>query len=280
MRHSACGAFTLIEMLVVIAIIALLISIIVPSVNHGLMNARRTASLSNLRQIGTALNMYAVDHGRFPDQAGGSAVSVMVLAGKQGQAAGGGGASGAYGTPPSQRPLNPYLGFEDIPDNGEVPIVRSPADNGPDSWNRPARSPHTTWEPISWPCGEPARLPKGTIGSPNPAKTAFAWCSRTATPEPSASNPPDWSPPNTVFFGLGPESEFPDGRRPRRDCLRRRARRCLRGAGGGPRGRAGARAPCCWRHRAASAASGPTACFRLSLTPGRKPATPLPSTRA
>lgn len=46
----------MIEMLVVIAIIALLTSILVPAVNKALMRARQTACMSNLRNFGIAWN--------------------------------------------------------------------------------------------------------------------------------------------------------------------------------------------------------------------------------
>ena len=53
------GAFTLIELLVVIGIIAVLISILLPTLNRAREAAKRTQCLSNLRQISIYLNMYA-----------------------------------------------------------------------------------------------------------------------------------------------------------------------------------------------------------------------------
>src|SRR5947207_1256186 len=55
-------AFTLIELLVVIAIIAIIAAILFPVFAQARDSARQTTCLSNLKQLGTGLQMYAQDY--------------------------------------------------------------------------------------------------------------------------------------------------------------------------------------------------------------------------
>lgn len=54
-------AFTLIELLVVIAIIAILAAILFPVFAQAKLSAKRAAGLAQMKQIGTALNIYLAD---------------------------------------------------------------------------------------------------------------------------------------------------------------------------------------------------------------------------
>ncbi len=55
-------AFTLVELLVVIAIISVLAALLMPAVNRARESGRATACLSNLRQIGIAIQIYVEEN--------------------------------------------------------------------------------------------------------------------------------------------------------------------------------------------------------------------------
>ncbi len=70
--HGLRRGFTLIELMIVIAIIAILAAILVPNFIRARAQGQVTACKSNLKNIGAALEMYSTDNGgRYPTVASG-----------------------------------------------------------------------------------------------------------------------------------------------------------------------------------------------------------------
>jgi prepilin-type N-terminal cleavage/methylation domain-containing protein/prepilin-type processing-associated H-X9-DG protein len=106
-----CGAdaFTLIELLVVIAIIAILAAMLLPALAKAKQKALTVQCLSNMRQWGLALQMYADDnHDMMPRDGTDSGGSYACYTHN-------GGTSGAAPYPAQGSPLDPYAWFNVLP---------------------------------------------------------------------------------------------------------------------------------------------------------------------
>lgn len=66
-RRPAHRGFTLIELIVVMAIVALLASIVAPRYFNSLAKSKETALLQSLTTMRDAIDQYAADKGRYPE---------------------------------------------------------------------------------------------------------------------------------------------------------------------------------------------------------------------
>jgi prepilin-type processing-associated H-X9-DG protein/prepilin-type N-terminal cleavage/methylation domain-containing protein len=61
-RRPGCGAFTLVELLVVLAVIAILAGLLLPGLSRSKESARSVACQNQLRQLQICFHLYALDH--------------------------------------------------------------------------------------------------------------------------------------------------------------------------------------------------------------------------
>lgn len=64
--HRSQAGFTLVEMLVVLAIIALITTLVAPQILRYLGSARVDAAQAQIRNISSALELYYIDNGGYP----------------------------------------------------------------------------------------------------------------------------------------------------------------------------------------------------------------------
>ena len=65
-KQNKTRGFTLLEMLVVVLIIGLLVTIVVINIAHYPAESRVTAAKSQIRELGSALDLYLIDNSAYP----------------------------------------------------------------------------------------------------------------------------------------------------------------------------------------------------------------------
>jgi len=117
------NGFTLVELLVVLAVLSLLLAILVPAMHKVRMVAQRMACQNNLRQISIAWQTYLADYdGKFYR----SDTANATYGGWQGT-----------DYPDVNRPLSPYLGLKPIePSPDAAKVFKCPGDKGFDKGPR------------------------------------------------------------------------------------------------------------------------------------------------
>jgi general secretion pathway protein G len=113
-RWRGEGGFTLIEILVVITIIAMIMSLVGPRVLNYLGESKVKAAKIQIQSLGSALDLFNLDTGRYPTT--GEGLTALVQ---------------SPGTIPSWN--GPYLKGSVVPNDpwGKAYVYRSPGEHGP-----------------------------------------------------------------------------------------------------------------------------------------------------
>jgi len=144
LRRQSSG-FTLVELLVVVAIIALLLGILLPALSKAREMARRSVAMSNVSQLAKAGFAYtAANRDILPDATPGNA------AWQNGSIIGGGGSPGVYYTDLNSNrvPTQPAIGLllhEYL--GGDLSVWSSPATDNSVTDHYEGTSPEETWWP-------------------------------------------------------------------------------------------------------------------------------------
>lgn len=101
--HRTMNGFTVLELLVVVAMVGLLIALIMPALGSSRASSSRAACASNLRQLALANIAYAADHGYF-------VAAASDIRGRNTQRWHGTRSSGGDAFDPANGPLSPYFG--------------------------------------------------------------------------------------------------------------------------------------------------------------------------
>ena len=75
------GGFTLIELLIVVTIVGIIAALAIPNLRNAIDRAKQKATMTNIKSIANALEMYAVDNNTYPrgmNDANSSAISAFL----------------------------------------------------------------------------------------------------------------------------------------------------------------------------------------------------------
>ncbi len=65
-RERQSSGFTLIELLIVVTIIGIIAALAIPNLRNAIDRAKQKATMTNMKAIGNALEMYSVDNNTYP----------------------------------------------------------------------------------------------------------------------------------------------------------------------------------------------------------------------